>query len=241
VKTGLLIIFSLLTLVLTGCVPRPVYKLEALDLKDYYKGREIVTKEADSTKVSVQVDSYDGGKVMFYVQIENNSNYKVFIEPNDIYVDKVSEDLVPVDTIYQRYYADDPEKELNKINQDMEGRKSAHSFLTGVNAVIAFISVAADLSNKNDKHKADHVGDDINNWANNQTDENINYDNSLNNLDSKKEYWENQVLRKTDLYPNEQVGGIVVVSTEPDADYLELTLPVQSTLYNFFFKKVRIE
>ena len=240
-KTSFLIIISVLTLVLTGCVTRPVYKLESLDVKDYYKGRELATKEADSIMVSVQVDNYNGGKVLFNVQIENNSNYKVFIEPNDIYVDKVSEDLVSVDTLYQRYYAVDPEKELNKINQDMEGRKSAHSFLTGANAVIAFISVAADLSNKNDKHKADHVGDDINNWASNQNDENINYDNSMNNLDSKKDYWENQVLRKTDLYPGEQLGGIVEVQVNPHAEYMELTIPVDNDVYNFFFKKVVVK
>lgn len=240
-RTSLLIIFVVLTLVLTGCVQRPVYKLESLDVKDYYKGREVVTKESDSTNVSVQVDNYDGGKVMFYVQIENNSNYKVFIEPKDFYVDEVSADLVPVDTLYQRYYAVDPEKEINKIKHDMEGRDSEHSFLTGANAVLAFISVASDLTNKNDEHKADHVGDDINNWADNQTDENINYNNSISNLDSKKEYWENQALRKTDLYPGEQIGGVVVVPTNPEAEYLEFTIPLDNTLYNFFFRKIIVE
>jgi len=241
VKTKVLIILGTLTIVLSGCVPRSVYKLESLEEKEFYKGREIVTKVNDSTKVSVEVDNYDAGRVMFYVQIENNSSNKIFIEPADYYVDVVSEDLKTINTLYPRYYAVDPEKEINRINQDMESRKSSHSFLTGANAVLAFISVASDLTDKNDKHKANHVSDDINVWANNQTAENINYDNSISNLDSKKEYWKNQVLRKTDLYPGEQVGGIVVVSTNPEAEYLEFTIPLENNSYNFLFKKIIVE
>lgn len=239
-KASLLIILSAFSIVLIGCVQRPVYRLESLDAKDYYKGRELAVKETDSTKVSVQVNEYNGGKVLFDVQIENNSGDKVFIEPGDIYVDEVSPDLVPTDTINQRFNAFDPEKEIDKISGDKEERDNAHTFVTGANIVLAFINVVSDLANKNEEHKANRVGDDINNWANNQTDENINYDNSINNLDSRKDFWENQALRKTDLYPGEQVGGYVEVPGNSQADYLELTIPIDNDVYNFFFKKVLV-
>jgi hypothetical protein len=241
VKASILIIFGVLTIVLNGCVQRPVYKLESMEEKEFYMGREISTKENDSTKISVEVDNYNRGQVMFYVQIENKSNNKIFVEPAEFYVDVISQDLNSIDTLYPRYYAADPEKEINKINHDMESRKSSHAFLTGANAVLAFINVASDLTNKKDKHKADHVSDDINVWANNQTDENIDYDNTVSNLDSKRDYWKNQALRKTDLYPGEQIGGIVEVSTNPKADYMELSVPAGDSVYNFLFKKVIIK
>jgi hypothetical protein len=241
VKVKVLIILGALTIILSGCVQPLVYKLEPMDEKEFYKGREIVTKGNDSTSVSVEVDNYDAGRVMFYVQFKNNSDSKIFIEPVNYYVDVISEDLKTINTLYPRYYAADPEKEINNINRDIENRKNSHSFLTGANAVLAFINVAADLSDKNDKHKADHVGDDINVWANNQTDENIDYNNSLNDLSSKKEYWKNQALRKTDLYQGEQVGGIVVVSTNPEAEYLEFSIPLEDNVYNFLFKKIIVE
>jgi hypothetical protein len=212
-----------------------------MEEKEFYMGREISTKENDSTKISVEVDNYDMGQVMFYVQIENKSGNKIFVEPGDVYVDVISKDLKSVNTLYPRYYAADPEKEINKINHDMESRKSSHSFLTGANAVLAFISVASDLTNKKDEHKADHVGDDINAWANNQTDENIDYDKSVSDLNSKKDYWKNQALRKTDLYPGEQIGGIVEVTTNPEADYLELSVPAGDSVYSFLFKKITVK
>jgi hypothetical protein len=240
-KNILSIILGLLALIVGGCAVQPIYKLEPLEEKEYYKGREIVTKEDDSIKVSVEVDNYEKGMITFYVQVENKSCDKIFIEPENFYADAISEDLKSADTLYPRFYAADPEKEIQSISKEMENRKSAHSFVTGANAVLAFLSVAADLTNKRDENKAVHVGGDVAVWAGTQTNENIDYHNSMGDLDSLREYWKNEVLRKTDLYPGEQIGGLVFVYTNPEAKYLKLYIPAGIDRYDFLFKKIMIK
>jgi hypothetical protein len=240
-RKSIIVVLGLLSVIVSGCTSWPVYKLEPVGDKDYYMGREIAAKEDDSARVSVEVDNYDWGRITFYVQIENKSCNKVFIEPVNFYSDIVTEDLNSIDSFYPRVYAADPEKEIKKINDDMESRKNTHSFVTGLNAVLGVLTVASDLANKEDEHKVRHVGDDVAVWANNQTNENVDYGNSLSNLDTLKQFWKNEVLRKTDLYTGEQIGGLVFTNVNPDADYIKFSIPVGINTYTFLFKKIAIK
>ena len=230
----------LLTIVVSGC-STPIVKLETLEDKDYYQGREIVTKENDTVNVSVEVDSYNKKEAVFYIQIENNSHQKIFIEPNDFYVEAVEKDLSSIDKRFKRFYALDPEKEIDKINDDMESRSTAHGVITGLNATFALVSIVADIADKNDDDDAYEVSRDIAVWADNQVNEEINFDASMNEYESQKEFWKNEVLRITDLYEDDRIGGLVFIPVSPKIEYLKFTIPIERRMFTFLYKRVVVK
>lgn len=229
-----------LGLMVSGCSTQ-IVKLETLEDKDYYKGREIVTKEKDSVRVSVEVDSYKGNEAVFYVQVENESSRKILVEPKDFYVEVVEKDLLSVNKRFRRLYALYPEKQIQKINGDMESRSTVHGVVTGLNLFFALVSVVADITDKDDENDLHEVSRDIGMWADNQISEEIDYNTSMNEYESQEEFWKNEVLRITDLYQNDRIGGLVFVPVDPRAEYLRFTIPVESGTFTFLYKKVIVK
>jgi hypothetical protein len=90
------------------------------------------------------------------------------------------------------------------------------------------------------RHKAKRVGDDVATWVDNQTNENVNYDIDKNDINSQKDFWKNQVLRKTSLYQNDNIGGLVFVPFNKDAKYIRLVVPVGYKQYIYLFRKIEI-
>ena len=236
-KSKVLLFIIVLGVISSACTTQ-IIRLVTLEDKDYYKGREIVTKLDDNSRISVEVDSYSGDEVVFYIQIENKSGEKIFVQPRDFYVDAVDEDLVSIDARFPRFYALDPERQIRKISEDMENRKTAHAVVTGANAALALVSIVADLSDNSSENDAHQVSRDIAVWADNQTDEEIDYDASMNEYDSQKQFWKNEVLRITDLYQNDSVGGLIFIPIKKEIEYLKFTVPLASGTYTFLYKKV---
>jgi len=232
--------FVLIALTIYGCSTQ-IVKLETLEEKDYYKGREIVTKEDDKIGVSVEVDSYSGEQVVFYVHFENKSGNKILVEPKDFYVEAMKKDLISVEPYFKRLYALDPEKQINKINQDMENRKTEHSVLTGLNATLALVSLVVDLTDKNEENDVNQVSRDVAVWADNQVNEEMDYDASMREHKSQKEFWKNEVMRITDLYPNDSVGGLIFVPLDKRAELLKFSIHVDNKVFTFLYKKVIVE
>ena len=238
---GKVLLFIMVFGLITSACSTQIIKLVTLEDKDFYKGREIVTKVDDNTRISVEIDNYTGDEVVFYVQIENKSGEKIFIQPRDFYVDAVEKDLVSYDEHFRRFYALDPERQIKKINEDMEDRKTAHAVVTGLNATFALVSVVADLTDNDSENDAHQVSRDIAVWADNQVNEEIDYDAAMNEYDSQKEFWKNEVLRITDLYQNDAVGGLIFVPINKEIKYLKLTVPLDSGIYTFLYKQVVVE
>jgi len=230
----LIIILAALT---SACSPQ-VVKLTSVDEAEYYNGREIVSKEDDNASVTVEIDTYSGDEVVFYIEIENKSNEKMFIKPANFYVDALEADLYSFDKHLPRFYALNPEEQIERIDGDKNSRKTAHSVFTGINAITGLVSIVADLSDGNNYGKAENVANDIGNWAGNQIDEEIDYDASMNEYEYQKEFWKNEVLRTTDLYQNDFTGGLLFVPISNEAEYLKLTIPTEFGNYNFLYKKV---
>jgi hypothetical protein len=116
--------------------------------------------------------------------------------------------------------------ELDYLESELERRKKQHDVTSGLNFFLAAVNVAADLSDDHSRHKAKKVGDDIANWAGNQTHENVNYEIDKNDINSQKDFWKDQVLRKATLYQNDNTGGLVFIPFNKDAKFIRLIIPI---------------
>ena len=237
-KSVLLLLFISITLI-TACSAQTIIKFDPLEENEYYMGRQIAAKEDEDVKVSVEFDSYSNDEISFYVQVENKSGNRMLFDPKNVYVKFVEEDGYDDDMDRHRFYALNPDIEIDRINSEMEERNNLHSAVTGLNTVFAAISIIGDLADHH-RHKAHRVAKDISLWAHNQANEEINYNASMDNLDAKKDFWKNEVFRKTDLYRNENIGGLIFIPLRDEPEQLKIVIPFNGNNYSFQFGKVEM-
>lgn len=234
--------FAALLLIISGC-SATYYKLQSTDKDiDYYKGREVAYRNDNDYSTSVSFENQENGNFIFYVTAKNLSNSAITFCPENIYADQLdgNQELIS-NPVKNSFFAINPEKKLDFLESELERRKGQHAATSGLNFFLAAVSVAADLSDDHSRHKAKKVGDDIANWADNQTNENVNYEIDKNNINSQKDFWQNQVLRKTTLYQNDNIGGLVFVPFNKDAKFIRLVVPVGDKQHVYLFRKIEIK
>lgn len=232
---------ALSVIILTACSTQYLFKVDPLDEKIVYNGREIVTKENDAVSVSVEFDGQSENDFVFYVHIKNISDDTVLVTPRDIFIEALKKDLSEVDKRFGIMLAADPEIQLTHINKEKESRKTMHGVTSSLNAAFALVSIIADLSDNNKYGDGHKVIRNVTVWADNQIREEINYSESMKHLESQKEFWGNEVLRNTDLIKGEEVGGLVFVPFNPNVKYMRLIVPVGNTDFEFYYKQVKVD
>ena len=231
-----------LLLIISGC-SATYYKLQSTDSNiDFYQGREVAHRDDDNYSTSVSFEDQDNGNFIFYIAAQNFSESPITFYPENIYTDQLDEKKELINNpVKNSFFAINPEKKLDFLESKLEKRKGQHTVTSGLNFFLAVVSIASDLSDDHSRHKARRVGNDVARWADNQTNENVNYEIDKNNINSQKDFWQNQVLRKTTLYQNDNIGGLVFVPFNKDAKYIRLVVPVGDKQHVYLFRKIEIK
>ena len=132
-----------------------------------------------------------------------------------------------------------PEIVLKSLDKEMDKREDWHEVSTGLNLLGAFFSVAADLASDSD-YKTENVVGDIFIGVNNQIHEEVDYENDIEEMNSEKHFWKTEVLRKTTLDPNEEIGGLVFFPNFEGAKIVKVHIPIDGIVHTYLFKQVRI-
>lgn len=240
-KQYLALLFIPLFFTLGGCAPT-YYQLKSTDKNvDYYQGKEVSYRDDNDFSSSVSFEDQDASNFVFYITVENASDKDITIYPDSFYAEQLDENKVPIESRNgDKFFAINPEKRIDYLNSELKRRSDWHSVASGLNLTFALINVAADLSDSRSHHKAWHVSNDIAVWANNQVNEEIDYANSKKDIKSKSEFWKNEVLRKTTLFPKDQIGGLVFVPFNRKAKYIRLVIPIAQNEHVYLFKKVAV-
>jgi hypothetical protein len=233
--------FSVLLFIISGC-SATYYKLKSTDSSiDFYKGREVAHREDEKYSTSISFEDQEDGNFIFYITVQNFSESLIIFYPENIYADQLHENMEQINNpVKNCFFAIDPGKRLDYLESELESRKKQHDVTSGLNFFLAAVNVAADLSDDHSRHKAKKVGDDIAIWADNQTNENVNYEIDKNDINSQKNFWENQVLRKTTLYQNDNTGGLIFIPFNENAKFIRLIIPVGEKKHIYLFRKIEI-
>ncbi|MBX3009684.1 MAG: hypothetical protein KF816_16795 [Melioribacteraceae bacterium] len=234
------LLFVLILVVTAGCSSGQLYKVDPLDEKELYNGREIVTKESENSIVSVEFDGLSEGQFIFYVDVQNLNNQPAIIDPAEIFAEALQSDLLSNDHRFPIFNAVNPENEIDAINKGIKSRKTFHEIATGANAAFTLLSIIgtlADNNSRNDGHKIIHK---VGRWADVQIREEIDYDASMKEMETKREFWRNEALRLTELEQDEVIGGLIFIPFNPKVKYLRVVVPVEKEDFEFFFKVVKV-
>ena len=224
------IILPFLT-ILIGCSSQKFFDVSVMsDKVEYYQGREMVSQVTGSAKSILNFERQDGDCFSFYLEVENISNEKYDIHPEQIFMKIDAEDNSAEDMKSVSYhYVLDPEREVDNLEEAINKRDSDHNAATATNCLFGLFSVVHDVSNDDDDEDVHY------DWIGNMIDENNDYENDKAALNADKEFWQNEVLRITTLYQNERIGGLIYIPVCPTARRFSIIIPIDGNEQIFKF------
>ncbi len=204
----------------------------------WFYGQALVRDTALGIEYEVGFDRFSNGFYAFDFHIFNRSNMPILIDPTQYSYIALNLNRLPLDTVK----ATNPEEEILEIEKHLS-RNAARSrnqlgiSLMAIGADIAgTVIVASDDRPGNDfvqRAVADgiHVGVAASGEANEfETAD-------LNNL---RDTWETATIRKTNLESNYSMHGKVFFQATPQAEWIEIYVPVDDTQLKFMFRQTQV-
>ncbi len=233
-----IIISSIVFLYMVGCMPVSVYRLNSVEKdKDIYKGVETVTRDDSTAKIILRFVNQSQDYYEFFISVTNNTSKEFVFDPKNIHTEMVDDSEGHSNV---KFFAIDPEQKLKNIDRDINGTVAQKKTVDGINLFIGFLDLASTVATIGKEKSNEEIlqqqeaREDFYQSVNN---ENINFNNKMNSLNDKKNYWEENVLRITKLYSGDEIDGEVLIPLISNADIVKIVVPVGGKEYNFLYKQ----
>ena len=222
--------------IFAGCAQVNVLSVQSLEKeKEIYNGREVSYKVDDNYVTELEVDGINSGKIYFYLYIKNKTDKNIEIRPDEMYLKSFysEKDLEEGNGI--KHWAFDPETALDEIKDDMDKAKNWKDAAIGLNCCFSFFSFISHISS-DDEYELIEAVDDAAGFAVRHAVIESEFKGEMRDLNSEKEFWRNEVLRRTNLNPGEEIGGIVVMPLKEKIKFLRVTIPFEKTEHTYLYE-----
>ena len=229
-KTQKIIFLSLIILssqFLANCYvpPAPIFKLKPqTNNLEWYKGKEIATLTNDSVSVVISFDRSLNDDYLFDVDITNYSEKTLLVDPEKFNYKTIS-GIKKQNELFTATAAKDPEKIILNLQKSYSQHKSKMETQAMMYSLGYFLQFAGQTKAlvTNDVELSKHIDHQSHKMKE-----------SLNN---SSYIWEILALRKTSLYPNENISGKVFFPVNESAQTLEFSFPIGEQELKILFNK----
>lgn len=236
-KRLLLFIIGVL-LGIQACSPEPVYRLKAEadnDQTSYYQGVEYIHMQKDSVQLTVGYYEHTSNLFALEVEVINNSDRIVRVTPDSFkyesYIGEQPENpgkLLTVNT------AKDPEQKILNIDMELSRQKASQQSDEFLYYTLQGLTLASTVATDTKEEREEAEKDLVDNEVHQQIDrEEYRYNRS--SLRQSRQFWEDEVLRITDLWPNESIRGLVYFKTDPEASLYNIVMKIEELHFKTWF------
>jgi hypothetical protein len=225
-----------LAALLFGCAtPQPIYRLKPRGDVTWVGGRAALQREIGGVRVAAAFDQQDGDRLGLRVEIHNGTEEPIEVGPREIWFSACSS--TAVETCTSSLKVVDPERVLAELEEKQaRDTASARNSQVGLGVLVllsAFADIATIASGKADRNTglltASSAGlAEIDAAARNS---------ELASLESQRQLWANQTLRRNTLLPGQETSGEVFIPLYPDANYVWLQLRIGGKRFSFHFEQ----
>lgn len=225
---------SLLFLGLTNC-SATYFSLTPDEESSYEMGRKVIEKEDDFAFSSLSFEGQSENLFVFNLYAKIKDQQEFLFDPKFIYAKYYDENKKVIRD--SKLFAVDPETKLKSIDREKKERDDSHDVNTGLNILFSLFNTVVDLTDDED-NDVEEVAENILIFTGNQINEEVSYQDDLNYLKDQKYYWNNEVLRKTDLLEDEEISGIVHIPIIKEANFVKIYIPLGETVHTFKFEQI---
>lgn len=212
------------------------YKIRTLEPDfEIEDNKEIIYISDSLYDISINFHNLEDNYLDFFVYINNKSEKTISINPSDISIEYLNRyELFNSDIFTNKSYALNPEKEIEVVDGNIKSASKEKNLLSCLNCLGASLSIIGIVTSKaSDGHKvAESVGTAIEYIGNQSHIENTT-ESKINYLQDRKFFWENSVLKFTNLSKNEDIGGRILIPFNEKHPYFRLIIPIAQQKYSF--------
>lgn len=224
----------LIFLGLTNC-SSSFYTLTPDEKSNFEEGRELIEKEDNSAYSWISFEDYTDNEFVFHIFVYNKDEVDFIFDPSMISIKFYDKNKKPLSS--NKNYALNPEEQIKRMDLAIKERDNAHDVSTGINIAFALFSTIVDLTDDEDNN-TEEVLENVVVFADNQIHEEVSHDNDIGNLKANKEYWKNEVLRKTELGEDEGIDGVVYIPFNKEAKFLKIFIPIGETTHTYKYQQI---
>lgn len=228
----------LLVLSTIGCAaPRPVLRIEPLDdpqlAQDHREGLHCVWRNTGTLEVEAAFVEHHGNRVSFQIWVTNSGAAAVEIRPEQIFYLPVDHPFAPPAAQPDTVWAYDPEEQLLALDLRESRARSDHQTEDTVDTAFSLAGFLLSFASDDE----DEAVDEGPSWSEQMEANQAEYEAKLWAIESQRESWGLEALRRTTLYPGESVGGRVHFDAQYQKEYIRLVVPVSSERVPFVFRQ----
>ena len=242
-------IFTLILITfLTGCASQKYFNLQSLDEnKNIRNGLQIVVMEDSTLASTINFEGQYNDHIVFYTYFENNSEDTLLVDPGKFEYEYFNFGTnIKVTEPVSRQKAYDPELQINVMNKALITNEEEKSALTFLNCLVGtasvIVSVATDDDDEcDDDETAYNIADAVVGTVANQIAIESSYSEAQQAALEEREFWKNEVLRKTNLYPGDKIGGLVHFPLTENGGLLKINLKADNNIHQYIYKQSLIK
>ena len=229
-----LILLTVLLFGLTNC-GTTLFTLTPDEESSLEMGRRVIEKENSFALSALSFEDKTENEFIFYLFVENKDEEIFLLDPQEILVKAYDEhkNKIQLPVIH----AIDPEEQIYVLDKNIEERENTHEVVTGLNIAFSLLDTFVDLTDDDDNN-AEEVLENVVIFSGKQIGEEIDYDNDIDYLKSQKDYWKNEVLRRTELSKEENIGGVFYLPIIREAKFIKIYVPLGKTIHTYKFEQI---
>ncbi len=235
-----LILVLIASLIFYSCAATPVFSIKSSEKEsEFYMGREYVSKADTSARVTLNFEDQDQDMFVFYIKVKSFQDTPFIFDPGEIYIEIVEPELDKKD---YKIFALDPESQIEQINRSINSASATKQTTDGLNFIVAVADLTSEIvAIGKDKSQEEIIEKQIlrENWQRSAEENEINFENRIASLNDKKEFWQNNVLRKTTMRLADTIEGFIYIPYYIKGKLIKITVPVGNTLHGFLYKQIK--
>lgn len=230
-------LISVLIIVIAGCAPRPIYRLHSLSKQStFYQGTEYIHSTADSITVTVAYMQHQDGHVIFDVEVANYSGHVVRVDPIHF-----TYEAFRSDEFIASGSAINPESKLLNIDMQISEEQADQKSMMLLSAIGAAAMITEEITDNEEDSYEDETEEAAATYALAASAsagiESSQYE--ARSLRHKRQRWAHETLRKTDLFSDDYIRGIVFFPIAENADVYQIRIQVGHTIHTFRFRQFK--
>jgi hypothetical protein len=234
--------FLLLVMIIfmIACTSRRL-QLSPVSEDTYWRqGRECIGLANDQLEIHLYPESVSASQLVWYVEISNLGDQRIDVFPSRFYL-RYWKDAG--DTAVQRFYARDPESQINRIEKEKDRETDSHLVSSSTELTFCCLSFFSSIVHTaKGEHEEAEEDKELSDEAMERLDEEQEeHESRMYELETEQDYWENTVFRSTTIMKEETAGGLIIFQTPRDAKHLVLYFPIENSIMQIEYTMTWIE
>lgn len=233
-----IVLFSALVALLNACVgPSPITRLNPENEKFVWNyGQQYIEKTFDGVRVSMAFNRNEGEDLIFDVEITNNRNDSILVDPRSFYYRAENQYGTMLQTYTKAVNPEDVLLEIDKNLARQDAQRSNQAIANLVSTTAETVAVVSSLDEDPEERHELYRSIDYN--RNHRRAEAFETEQQVRSLQEERAFWENNVLRTTELAPGYYIKGKVFFKRNVNAYSYDFTVPAGGHDFVFHYKQI---